>query len=214
MEDRIVKISSISNKKLVLRVIPGHFATNNSHINQYIDLTITKSKQSEALEVAKNMAKNYIFTTVIDTIVCLDGCEVIGAYLAHELTSGGIMSMNARQTMYIINPVFNTNGQMMFRENNLSSVYNKHILLIAGSVTTGDTIKRTLDCIKYYGGIIEGISTVFSAVDQVDGIKVNSIFKPEDIPDYKSYSIDECPMCKDKQRLEAIVNSYGYTKIY
>jgi len=214
MESRIVKISSPNNKKLVLRVIPGHFATSNSHINQYIDLTMTKSRQSEAHEVARVMAKHYMRSTIVDTIVCLDGCEVIGAFLAQELSNSGIMSLNAHQTIYIINPVYNTNGQMIFRENNQSAVFNKHILLLAGAVTTGDTLRRSLDCIKYYGGIIEGISAVFSAVDKVEGIEVKSIFKPGDIPDYKSYSIDECPMCKEKRRLEAIVNSYGYTKLY
>lgn len=214
MESRIVKISSPNNKKLVLRVIPGHFATSNSHINQYIDLTMTKSRQSEAHEVARVMAKHYMRSTIVDTIVCLDGCEVIGAFLAQELSNSGIMSLNAHQTIYIINPVYNTNGQMIFRENNQSAVFNKHILLLAGAVTTGDTLRRSLDCIEYYGGIIEGISAVFSAVDKVEGIEVKSIFKPGDIPDYKSYSIDECPMCKEKRRLEAIVNSYGYTKLY
>lgn len=214
MESRIVRYYSPSNKKLILRVIPGHFATNNSHINQYIDLTMTKSRQSEAQEVARELAKHYQSNTIVDTIVCLDGCEVIGAFLAQELTNGGIMSMNAHQTIYIINPVYNTNGQMIFRENNQSAVFNKHILLLAGAVTTGDTLRRSLDCIKYYGGIAVGISAVFSAVDKVDGIEVKSLFKPGDIPDYRSYSIDECPMCSQKHRLEAIVNSYGYTKLH
>lgn len=213
MESRVVKISAPSNKKIILRLIPGHFATNNSHINQYIDLTMTKTRQSEALEAAKDMAKHYFNNTIVDTIVCLDGCEVIAAFLAQELTNSGIMSMNAHQTIYIITPVFNTNGQMMFRENNQSAVYNKHILLLAGAVTTGDTLKRSVDCIRYYGGLVEGISAVFSAVDKVEGIVVRSIFKSGDIPDYRSYSIDECPMCKGKHRLEAIVNSYGYTKL-
>lgn len=214
MESRIVRYYSPSNKKLILRVIPGHFATNNSHINQYIDLTMTKSRQSEAQEVARELAKHYQRNTIVDTIVCLDGCEVIGAFLAQEITNGGIMSMNAHQTIYIINPVYNTNGQMIFRENNQSAVFNKHILLLAGAVTTGDTLRRSLDCIKYYGGIAVGISAVFSAVDKVDGIEVKSLFKPGDIPDYRSYSIDECPMCSQKHRLEAIVNSYGYTKLH
>lgn len=213
MENRVIKISSPSNKKLILRIIPGHFATNNSHITRYIDLTMTKSRQSEAQEVARDMAKHYVSSTIVDTIVCLDGCEVIGAFLAQELTNGGIMSMNAHQTIYIINPVFNTIGQMMFRENNLSAVKGKHILLLAGSVTTGDTIRKSLDCIKYYGGIIEGISAVFSAVDELEGIAVRSIFKANDLPEYESYSIDECPLCKENRRLEAIVNSFGYTKL-
>lgn len=213
MESRAVKIYAPMNKKIALKIIPGHFATSNSHINQYIDLTTMKSRQNEAAEAARVLARQYLTSTIVDTIVCLEGCEVIGAYMALELTGAGIMSMNSHQTIYIITPVYNTNGQMIFRENNQSAVYNKHILLLAGSVTTGDTLKKSIDCIRYYGGIVDGISAVFSAVEKVDDQLVYSIFKAKDLPDYNSYSIGECPMCTSKQRLEAIVNGYGYMKL-
>ena len=36
------------------------------------------------------------------------------------------------------------------------------------SVTTGLTVRKSLDCIRYYGGIIQGISTIFSAVKVID----------------------------------------------
>ena len=213
MESRAIKIYAPMNKKLALKVIPGHFATSNSHINLYIDLTTMKTRQSEAAEAARVMAKQYVNSTVVDTIVCLDGCEVIGAFLAHELSSAGIRSMNAHQTIYIIAPEFNTNGQMIFRENNQPAVYGKNILLLAASATTGGTLRRSLDCIQYYGGIIQGISSIFSAVDVIDNISVNSIFKAKDLPEYKSYNIGECPLCNTNHRLEAIVNGYGYMKL-
>lgn len=213
METRAIKIYAPMNKKISLKVIPGHFATSNSHINLYIDLTTMKTRQSEAAEAARIMARQYMITTVIDTIVCLDGCEVIGAFLAKELTGAGIGSMNMHQTIYIIAPEFNTNGQMIFRENNLPAVFGKHILLLAASTTTGDTLRKSLECIQYYGGTIAGISSIFSAVNKVDNIEVHSIYTSKDLPDYKSYSVGECPMCKAKQRLEAIVNGYGYMKL-
>lgn len=213
MESRAIKIYAPMSKTIALKVIPGHFATSNSHINQYIDLTTMKTRQSEATEAARILAKQYVNTTVVDTIVCLDGCEVIGAYLAKELTGAGIHSMNVHQTIYIIAPEYNTNGQMIFRENNQPAVYDKHVLLLAASATTGDTLKKSLSCIQYYGGMVQGISAIFSAVPQVDNVTVNSIFTAKDIPDYKSYDINECPMCKAKQRLEAIVNGHGYMKL-
>lgn len=213
MESRAIKILAPMNKKIALKVIPGHFATSNSHINLYIDLTTMKSRQSEAQEAARAMAKQYVNTTVVDTIVCLDRCEVIGAFLAQELSNAGIRSMNAHQTIYIISPEFNTNGQMIFRENFQPAVYSKNILLLAASATTGDTLKKSIDCIKYYGGIVRGVSSIFSAVDEVEGLPVNSLFKVEDLPNYKSYKIGECPLCDAKNRLEAIVNGYGYMKL-
>jgi orotate phosphoribosyltransferase len=213
METRAIKIFSPMNKKIALKVIPGHFATSNSHINLYIDLTTMKTRLSEAAEAAKTMAKQYMVSTLVDTIVCLDGCEVIGAYLAQELTLSGIMSMNAHQTIYIVTPEFNTNGQMIFQENFLPMIYGKNIVLLAGSTTTGDTLKRSIECIKYYGGIMQGISSIFSAVDTVDGTKIHSIFQTKDLPNYESYSVEECPLCKTMHKLDAIVNGNGYIKL-
>lgn len=213
MEGRSIKIHSPESKKVKLKVIPGHFATCNSHVNLYIDLTTTKTRMNEASETARVMAMQYLNNVVIDTIVCLDNCDVIGAFLAQELTNAGIRSMNAHQTMYIISPEFNTNGQMIFRDCNQSAVYNKKVLLLVASATTGNTIRRSLDCIRYYGGIVNGISAIFSAVDEVEGMKVNTIFREKDLPSYKSYSINECPLCRSGHRLEGIVNGYGYMRL-
>ena len=213
MESRAIKIYAPMNKKIALKVMPGHFATGNSHINLYIDLTTMKTRQKEAAEAARVMAKQYVSTTVVDTIVCLDGCEVIGAYFAQELSVFGIRSMNAHQTIYIITPEFRTNGQMIFQENIQPMVYGKNILLLAASTTTGDTLRKSIECIKYYGGIMQGISSIFSAVDEVEGVAVNSIFKTKDLPDYKIYSIGDCPLCRARHRLEAIVNGNGYMKL-
>lgn len=213
MESRAIKIHAPMNKKIALRVFPGHFATSNSHINLYIDLTFMKTRQKEAAEAAKEIASQYKSNVVVDTIVCLDGCEVIGAFLAQELSDAGIRSMNAHQTIYIITPIFNTNGQMMFRMNNQPAIYGKHVLLLVGSATTGDTIRKSYDCIKYYGGITVGISAIFSAIESIDNIKVNSIFKPRHLPEYKSYTIGGCLHCIAGQKLDAIVDGNGYTKI-
>ena len=76
---------STPNSNLPLRVARGHFATNHSHINYYIDLTLTKHRLSEARQAAKTLCGAYSASTIIDTILCLDGTEVIGA-----LTSAGV----------------------------------------------------------------------------------------------------------------------------
>jgi orotate phosphoribosyltransferase len=50
-------------------------------------------------------------------------------------------------------------------------------------------------------------------VKEVHGIEVKSIFTEEDIPDYKAYAPSVCPMCKEGKHLDAIVNSFGYSKL-
>ena len=67
-----------NKSNLFLRVAKGHFATSHSHINYYIDVTTQKSRLSEAKAVAKELVAAYQHNTIVDTVLCLDGTQVIG----------------------------------------------------------------------------------------------------------------------------------------
>lgn len=207
------KVYSQYNNLIALNVTPGHFATSSSHINYYIDMTSLKARRSEAKAAAKALVQEYVATTIIDTIICLDGTNIIGAYLADELTSAGILSANLHNTVYIITPEQNSIGQLMFRENFMPMIRNKNILVLLATATTGKTIKTALECIEYYGGKIAGVSAIFSAAEEIHGQKINSIFTTEDIPNYSTHPANDCPICKAGHPLTAIVNSFGYAKL-
>lgn len=209
----VMKIHSPYNNNITINVIPGHFATNHSHITHYIDMTTLKTRQSMARAAAKSIAGEYVATTVIDTIVCMDGTEVIGSYLAEELNNCGIMSMNQHKAIYVVTPEFNSTGQMIFRDNLLPMIKGKHILFLLASATTGRTIERSLECISYYGGIVAGISAMFSANEVIAGQTIHTLFKISDIPEYNTYPHNQCPFCQAGQKIEAIVNSYGYSRL-
>lgn len=211
MNNESIKLNSSYNNALNIRVVNGHFATNHSHINQYIDMTTIKVRKKMAQSAAKSMATEYMASTIVDTIVCMDGTEVIGAYLADELTEHGIVSMNQHQTIYIVTPEVHSSGQMIFRDNLQPMIKGKNVLLLLASATTGKTIKKSLECITYYGGKISGISAIFSATPVVDGYPVHTLFDVKDLPDYKTYPHDDCPMCQSGSKIQAIVNSYGYS---
>ena len=196
-----------------MKIIPGHFATPQSHITHFLDMTTMKARCSEAQRIARALSVNYETSIPIDTIICMDGLEVVGAYLAEELTQAGVLSMNAHQTIYVTSPEYNSVGQMIFRENIQMMIQGKNILILNGSVTTGETLMRAIESILYYGGKIRGIAAIFSAVNKIADMPVHSIFTQQDIPDYGTYKIHDCPMCKNRQKLDAIVNSYGYAKL-
>lgn len=213
MENRIMKLRS-SVHHVPLKVMSGHFATNHSHTNYYIDITTLKTRQSEAREAAKTLSGMYKYTTAVDTIVCLEGTQVIGAYLADELTNAGVMCMNAHQTLYVVAPEFNSSsGQMIFRDNLQPMIAGKNVILLAASVTSGRTINEGAECIQYYGGILQGIGAIFSDLDEVDGIRINSLFTKNEIPDYQAYDHRDCPFCKQGIKLDALVNGYGYSRL-
>ena len=90
----MIKIKSKTHPNVVLKAIPGHFVTPNSHVNYFLDMTTLKSRLSEASVAARELSRQIEATTVVDTIVCIDGCEIIGAFLAEELTRAGIYSRN------------------------------------------------------------------------------------------------------------------------
>ncbi|MCR4892571.1 MAG: phosphoribosyltransferase [Lachnospiraceae bacterium] len=213
MED-YKKIISPLDPNIILRVTPGHFVTPNSHVNYYIDMTGMKSRMSEANAVAEAVTRFYMATTAIDTILCMDGCEIIGAYLAEKLSRAGVMNMNAHKTIYITVPEFSSSEQMIFRENTKMMIKNKHILILLASDTTGRTVARTINTVRYYGGQIAGVCAIFSANDTVEDIPITHLFSPKDLPGgYKSYPHVGCPLCEKKIPIDAICNSYGYSRV-
>ena len=201
------------NKDVFLRVQKGHFATMHSHTNYFIDVTTQKMRLSEAKAVAQELATYYQNNTIIDTILCMDGMEVIGTCIADFLTKDEYVNMNAHRTIYVLSPEFITGGQLMFRDNVLHMLNQKHVLVLSASVTTGKSVLSAIDAVNYYGGSVVGSAAIFATVSECDGVPVYSVFDPNDLGDYQSVKPHKCPMCQDGEKLEAIVNSFGYSKL-
>jgi orotate phosphoribosyltransferase len=212
MED-MYKIYSEKDNRIPLKILPGHFATTQSHITHYLDMTTMKTRCSEAQRIADVLASAYGSSTPIDTIVCLDATEVIGAFLAETLTRSGVISVNAHQTMYIVSPEIIHNGQLVFRDNNKMMIEGKNIMILAGSITTGNTLANTINSLLYYGGKITGIAAIFSAISKVADMPVLSVFSRRDIPGYTTYSSHNCPLCKEGKRVDGLVSGYGFSKL-
>ena len=58
-----------------------------------------------------------------------------------------------------------------------------------------------------------GVSAIFSAVAEVNGMAINAVFGPADLPDYQTYPSHQCPLCGRGQKVDALVNSHGYSKL-
>lgn len=200
-------------KNLFLRVARGHFATSHSHTNYYIDVSVQKSRLTEASAVAKALVSYYKTNTIVDTILCLDGMEVIGTCLAQELTKEDFVNMNAHQTIYVLTPEHTASSQLIFRDNMTSMINGKNVLILASSVVTGYTARSAMEAIRYYGGQVAGIASIFATVEECMGTKVRSIFDPNDLDGYASYQSHDCPLCKEGEKINALINTFGYSKL-
>ena len=198
---------------VTLRVAQGHFATRNSHINYFIDVTRQQSCLQDAEAVAQQLAQRLVSNTMVDTILCMDGTRVIGTCLAHELTQGGNRSINTGRDIYLLRENLSRDGKLIFRDNARFMLDGKNVLLLLASVTTGSTVRKGMRCVQYYKGNVAGVASIYSHVKEVDGIPVVSLFNTNDLPDYASHHPDECPLCKAGQPLDAVIDKYGYAAL-
>lgn len=201
------------NPSISMNVIPGHFTTNNFHVTHYLDLNKLKTNSSPAREVAKELALPYLSTTLIDTIVCLEGTEVIGAYMAEELLQEGTSVINSGREIHVVTPRRNIERKLMIPSNIEELILNKNILLLVATVSTGLILDKGLEFISYYGGHVVGISSLFSVYPNKYEQEIHSMFTNEDIPGYKLFSSDKCMMCNEGIKLEAIIVDDGYKSI-
>lgn len=214
IREKMVKFYAKDDNTITLNAAPGHFATSSSHINYYIDVTRLKVRANEAREAARSLKNRMLHqVTEVDTIVCMDGTEVLGAYLAEELEKGHFVNNNKHETVYVISPEVNSINQLLFRENVRPTVEGKNVLLLLATTTTGETVRRSLECIEYYGGNVAGVATIFGAVTNVGKTKVYPLFTTEDLPGYQTFVPHECPYCKKGMPIEAMVNGFGYSKL-
>ena len=198
---------------LYLRVAMGHFATSNCHSNYYIDVVAQKTRLSEARAVAEELRSYYYADTIVDTILCLDGTEVIGACLADSLSKADFMNMNAHKSIYVVTPETTGGSQLLFRDNIVPMIAGKHVMILAVSVASGKTVEAAIDAVNYYGGTVSGISAIFSTAKECRGMPVRSVFDPNDLEGYACYPAHECPLCKAGKKIDALVNSHGFSKL-
>ena len=156
MRECLTDLRSARNPKARIKILEGHFATVNSHINTYIDMSTVKCRHNNGRETARVLANHFQNNTMIDTIVCLDGTELIGAFMAEFLADTGIMSVNSGKNISIITPDVNAYGQLVFMDSTLRMIKHMQVLVLAASVTTGQTITRAAEAVSYYGGDVLG----------------------------------------------------------
>lgn len=214
MENNVYTVTSLKNDNVFIHAIEGHFITANTHLNCYVGTSDIKHHHRVSVEAAKLLAEHYKARGIdIDTILCLYETETLGAYLADELTKATMLSPNPSDDIYIVSPEYDATGNMIFRDNIRKMIENRKVLILMSCITSGNTVRRGMNCVKYYGGKTIAVSAAFSAISDIDGIEVNSIFTKDDLSSYEAYSALECPLCKQGKKIDALANGHGYSKL-
>ncbi len=210
METNAYELFAKRNRMVSIRVIPGHFVTQHSHVNYCIDMTRLKTEMSRARACAKLFAESFRDVTV-DTIITLERMKMVGAFMAEEFTAGP--GLNMHQEIAVISPEFTADEKLILRDNLVPYVKNRHVLILAATATTGITAMGAIRGIRYYDGDPVGLATVFGGNFEIPGVPVKRIIGTEDLKGYASYRPGECPLCQSGVKIDALINSYGYSKI-
>lgn len=214
MSSEIYTITSPRSDRVFIHVMGGHFISSNNHLNYYVGTSDIKHNHNVSVDAAMLLAEYYNNTGAdVDTVLCLYETQTLGAYLAHELARPSMMKPNPDASIYVIGSEYDAAGNLIFRDNLRRMITGKNVLVLISCITSGRTVERAMESVQYYGGNIAGVSAVFSAVDSIAGVYVNTIFGRDDIPGYTAYPAHNCPLCQAGIQVDAISNGYGYSKL-
>lgn len=210
----VYTITSPRNDRVFIHVMQGHFVSANNHINYYIGTSDVKHNHDVSVDTAMLLSEYYVANDIhIDTVLCLYETQALGAYLAHELSRPNMLSPNPDQNVYVIGSEYDALGNLIFRDNLRRMIRDKNVLILISCITSGRTVERAMESVQYYGGRVAGVSSIYSAVNNVAGVPVNTIFTADDVPGYAAYPAHNCPLCQQGLPVDAISNGYGYSKI-
>ncbi len=210
----IYTITYPKNENVFIHVMAGHFISANNHINYYVGTSDIKHNLNVSTQAAKLMAEYYSTNGIdVDTVLCLYETQALGAYLAKELSNSTMMAPNPDQTVFVVGSEYDAAGNLIFRDNLRRMIYGKNVVVLISCITSGRTVERAIESVRYYGGKVAGISSVFSMQSKISSVPVSSLFTTDDIPGYISYPSHDCPLCQKGVPVDAISNGYGYSKI-
>ena len=212
MDKPVYTITSHSDERVFIHAMPGHFISASSHMNYYIGTSDIKHNHNVSVDAAMLMSRYYTERSIpVDTVLCLYETQALGAYLAHELSRPSMFNPNPDNNVYVLGPEYDAAGNIIFRDNLKKLISGKNVLVLISCITSGKTVERAMESVAYYGGTVAGVTAIFSAIDSIDGVEINSIFTRGDVPGYEAYAPHDCPHCKAGEKVDAIANGYGYS---
>lgn len=212
MDKPVYTITSHRDERVFIHAMPGHFISASSHLNYYIGTSDIKHNHNVSVDAAMLMAQYYVERNIsVDTVLCLYETQALGAYLAHELSRPNMLNPNPDNIVYVLGPEYDASGNIIFRDNLKKLIQGRNVVILISCITSGKTVARAMESVAYYGGRIAGVTSIFSAVNAVEGVEVNTIFTKEDVPGYEAYAPHDCPHCRAGEKVDAIANGYGYS---
>jgi orotate phosphoribosyltransferase len=161
-------------------ILDGHFLLSSGlHSERYLQCAKLLQYPPYAEEIGRELAKRYLCEKV-DLVV---GPALGGIVIAHEVAR----ALRARCIF-----VERYEGRMTLRRG-FEIMRGEDVLIVEDVMTTGGSIKETIEIVKEYGGRVVGVAVI---VDRSGGkvemdVPIHSLATIE----IKVYEEERCPLC-------------------
>jgi orotate phosphoribosyltransferase len=163
-------------------VLDGHFLLSSGlHSQRYLQCAKLLQYPHYAEEIGRELAARFSSIQRIDLVV---GPALGGMIIAHEVAK----ALKVRCVF-----VERYEGKMTLRRG-FKITKGENVLIVEDVVTTGGSIKETMDVIKGFGGKIVGIGVI---VDRSGGgVKFGVPLQSLLVVEIKTYESINCPLCE------------------
>jgi orotate phosphoribosyltransferase len=164
-------------------LLNGHFVLSSGrHAKQYINKDRIFSIPSLFWKVVESMV---VTTPNTDNIDIITGPAIAGAVLASNVAM--------RLNKIFVYPE-KINGKMVFQRGYDKILKGKHVFIIEDIITTGGSVNKTIISINGLGGIVTGVSCIWSREDlSTFTIPMFSLIDKK----IESWGENNCPMCRE-----------------
>ena len=162
--------------------LEGHFLLSSGlHSSKYVQCAIVLQYPTYAAYLAKNLASKFNSKKIDVVVSPAIGGIVIGQEVGRALGKRSIFA--ERQE-----------GQLTLRRG-FDLKKGEQVLVVEDVLTTGGSVKEIIKIVNKVGAKLAGVGCMIDRTSKKLNFKVpmNSLMKLE----IKTYSSDECPMCKD-----------------
>ncbi|MBM3256750.1 MAG: orotate phosphoribosyltransferase [Candidatus Liptonbacteria bacterium] len=180
--------------KEVGAILTGHFVgTSGRHMDTYITKDALFPHTEMVSEVGRMFAEKYK-DVPIDAVVA----PAVGGVILSTWTAYHLSKFKGKEVLSMFTEKTENNDQVLKRGYD-KVVNGKNILVIEDTVTTGGSVKKTIDSVKKAGGKIVDLCLMVNR--DPDLVNENSVgMKFSALGEYRAYSYDpdKCPLCERK----------------
>lgn len=174
----------------------GHFIlSSGNHSSVYINKDEIWKYPEISLRIIKQMDKE-----ISKNIKCLD------YIVTGPATSGSVWA--SALAVHILRPFAycekqGKNEDMVFRRGFPYLINESNVLIIEDIITTGNSVKKTIDSVSKCGGTPIGVICICNRNEDFDYINDIPIISLQKIPS-PSYDPNSCPLCEEGKEFDSI----------